>query len=143
MIDLLHERPFLVAILAGLVAQTIKVVSFLILEKRVNYRRFVESDGIPNMHSAAFAALSLYVGYVDGFGSLIFTMSTCMTAMVSVDLWNVKRAAVRHGEVIDMILDRLSRSQGDFERSRKALSYTPVDVLSGTALGLVVAALVA
>jgi acid phosphatase family membrane protein YuiD len=134
------SRPFMVAIVAAIVAQTIKVVSFMILEKRVNYRRFVQTDGSPNMHSAAFAALSMYVGLLEGFGSIEFTLSLCLTAMTSVDIWNVKRRAYSHAELIEMIIERVSKEPDRaIARSRKALSYTPVDVLSGTVLGVVVA----
>lgn len=136
-------RPFLVAILAAFIAQTIKVASFMIVEKRVNYRRFVQTDGSPNMHSAAFSSLTLYVGLLQGFASIEFSLALCVTAMVSVDIWNVKNAASQHAELIDLILERVSEQRGvSFERSRKALSYTPLDVLSGTALGIVVALLV-
>ena len=134
MIEILQSKPFLVAAVAGVVAQPLKVVTFLILEKRVNYRRFVETDGTPNMHSAAFAALAVYVGSVEGFDSIIFALSLCLLAMTSVDIWNVKRAHFRHAELVEMILDRISREPDDFPRSRKALSYTPVDVLAGLVL---------
>jgi hypothetical protein len=133
----------MVAILAAMAAQAIKVASFMIVEKRVNFRRFVETDGSPNMHSAAFASLTLYVGMLEGFQTVEFTLALCLTAMVSVDIWNVKNAASRHAELIDVILARLSEQRGvSFEKSRKALSYTPIDVLSGTALGVMVALLV-
>ena len=133
-------HPYLVAILAAFAAQAVKVASFMILEKRVNYKRFVETDGSPNMHSAAFSSLTLYVGFLQGFRSIEFSLALCVTAMVSVDIWNVKNAASRHAELIDLILERMSAQRGvSFERSRKALSYTPLDVLSGTALGIIVA----
>jgi len=141
MLEAIQSRPFLVAAIAGVVAQTVKVVTFLILEKRLNYSRLVETDGTPNMHSAAFSALTLYVGLNEGFDSVLFTLSLCVTAMTSVDIWNVKRAASRHAEVILLILDRASKNPGDFPRSRKALSYTPVDVMSGVVLGCIVALL--
>ena len=141
MLEIIRSKPFLVAAVAGLAAQTLKVVTFLILEKRVNYRRFVETDGTPNMHSAAFSALAVYVGTVEGFDSIIFALSLCMLAMTSVDIWNVKRAHFRHQELVEMILDRISRRPNDFPRSRKALSFTPVDVLAGTLLGTIVALL--
>lgn len=141
--DFFANRPYMVAVVAAVAAQTIKVVSFMILEKRVNYRRFVQTDGSPNMHSAAFAALSLYVGLLEGFDSMEFTLALCLTAMASVDIWNVKNAASRHAELIELIITRVSKEPVvALAKSRKALSYTPVDVLSGTALGVVIALLV-
>lgn len=141
MLEVIRSKPFLVAVVAGLAAQALKVVTFLILEKRVNYRRFVETDGTPNMHSAAFAALTVYVGFVEGFDSIIFALSLCLLAMTSVDIWNVKRAHFRHAELVDLILDRISQKPDDFPRSRKALSFTPIDVLAGSVLGTVIALL--
>ena len=126
------------AIIAATVAQFVKVISFLLLEKQVNFRRFVETDGSPNMHSAAFGALALYVGLEEGFGSLVFSVALCVGMIASVDIWNVKRATSRQAELIDILIDRLSRGRDGFARGRKALSYTPVDVLSGTLLGCVI-----
>ncbi len=132
-------EPWVAALVAGLAAQALKVFSFLLLEKRLNFRRFVEADGTPNMHSAAFSALTLSVGLRDGSGSLVFALALCLTAMVSVDIWNVKRAASRHAELITRILERVRPGHPPSDRARKALSYSPIDVLTGTALGCVIA----
>lgn len=140
--EIIRESGFLVAILAGLAAQGIKVVSFLIVEKKVNYRRFVETGGSPNMHGAAMAALCTFVGVTDGMDSVVFALCVGLSVMVAVDTWNVKGAHQRHQEITLLILDRLSEKRGGLTKSRKALSYTPVDVFSGAALGIVVALLV-
>ncbi len=134
-----RTEPFVVALVAGLAAQAVKVLSFLLLEKRLNFRRFVETDGTPNMHSAAFSALTLSVGLHDGFDSLVFALALCVTAMVSVDIWNVKRAASRHAELITLIVQRVRPGHPPSERARQALSYSPIDVLTGTAMGCVIA----
>jgi acid phosphatase family membrane protein YuiD len=135
-------KPYLVAIVAGIVAQTVKVLSFLVVEKRVNFRRFVQTDGSPNMHSAAMSALALYIGFIDGFGSIVFTLALCLTIMVMVDTWNVKQAHSRQQEVMLMLIDRWSSKHEAWAKSRKALSYSPVDVLSGAALGVVITLLI-
>jgi acid phosphatase family membrane protein YuiD len=141
MTNLLANNAFIAAIVAGLSAQAIKVLTFLFIEKQVNYRRFVETDGAPNMHAAAFAALTTQVGITEGFTSIVFALALCVTVMASVDTWNVKRAASRQAELLVMLLDRISAARGEsaqIVRSRKALSYTPVDVLAGTILGIAV-----
>ena len=139
--DLVVARPAVAALVAAVMAQTLKVITFALLEKRLNFRRFVETAGTPNMHSAAFVALTLSVGLADGFDSIVFTLALCVTAMASVDTWNVKGAASRHAELTVLMLDRLSATGREFERGRKVLSYTPVDVLAGAALGAVIALL--
>ena len=72
MLESIRSQPFLIAILAGACAQLLKVLSFLIIEKRVNYRRFVQTHGSPNMHSTAFSALTTAIGLHSGFGLKIW-----------------------------------------------------------------------
>jgi acid phosphatase family membrane protein YuiD len=132
--DFFISRPVMLGFLGGLTAQAIKVLSFLLIEKRINFRRFVETDGAPNMHSAAFAALSVGVAQLAGVGSLEFAVTACFTALVTVDMWNVKRAASRQAEVVDLLLSRL-RPQGPVP-ARRPLSYSVIDVMTGTVLGV-------
>jgi len=138
--DFFVSRPLLLGLSAGVTAQAVKVLSFLLLEKRINFRRFVETDGAPNMHSAAFAALTVGVAQLSGVQSLEFAVAACFTALVTVDMWNVKRAASRQAEVVDLLLARL-RPQGPVP-ARRPLSYSVIDVLTGTVLGVVLGLLV-
>lgn len=138
MADFFVTKPYLVAILAGMTAQVVKVLAFILVEKRVNYRRFVQTDGSPNMHSATMSALALTVGFLDGFDSVVFTLALCLAIMVIVDTWNVKQAYSKQQEVLLLLIDRWSTKHTAWAKSRKALSYTPVDVLSGTALGAII-----
>lgn len=128
------SRPILLGFAAGLSAQAIKVLSFLLIEKRINFRRFVETDGAPNMHSAAFAALTVGVAQISGTRSIEFAVTGCFAALVTVDMWNVKRAASLQAEVVDLLLSRV-RPQGPVPL-RRPLSYSVIDVLTGTVLGI-------
>ena len=143
MVMILQNKPFLIAILAGTIAQLIKVLSFLLVEKKVNYKRFVQSDGSPNMHTAAMSALGMAVGFRDGFGSLLFVLVLCMTILICVDTLNVKNAASRQAEVIQVIVERLRKKKsGRLSEKWKGLSFKPVDVFSGVILGVVFALIV-
>jgi acid phosphatase family membrane protein YuiD len=138
--DFIIAKPLLLGITAGISAQAIKVMSFLLLEKRINFRRFAETDGAPNMHSAAFAALSVGVALQSGTGSLEFAVTACFSALVTVDMWNVKRAASLQAEVVDLLLARV-RPQGPVP-TRRPLSYSVIDVLTGTVLGIAIGLMV-
>ncbi|MEJ2721102.1 MAG: divergent PAP2 family protein [bacterium] len=139
MLDIIREKPFLVAILAGVCAQLIKVLSFLLIEKRVEYRRFVQTDGMPNMHSTAFSALAIAVGREAGFGSIEFSFAVCMTAVILVDTLNVKNATSRQAEVIWLLMNRVRKERPWARANNTGLSYTPLDVFSGVVLGVVFA----
>ncbi len=130
-------RPLVVGVIAGLAAQAFKLVTFLVLEKRINFRRLVETDGAPNMHSAAFAGLTTAIAQQDGLGSLEFALAASLTALVTVDIWNVKHAASRQADVVDAIVRRLRPELAGVER--RSLSYTVFDVLAGTGVGIALA----
>lgn len=139
MLEAIGDKPFLVAIIAGAGAQLVKVAAFLIAERRVNYRRFVQTDGAPNLHSTAFAALATAVGKSVGFDSLAFGLAGCLTAIILVDTMNVKNATSRQKEAMLLILDRVRRRVPRPEDRTPQLSYTPWDVFSGVVLGVGVA----
>jgi acid phosphatase family membrane protein YuiD len=139
MFDVFDDKPFLVAIVAGAGAQLLKVITFLVAERRINYRRLVQAHGAPNMHSAAFAALAVAVGKLDGFGSLTFALAVCLTAVTTVDTMNVKNAASRQAEAVLLIMDRVRQRAPRPDDRTPRLSYSPADVLSGVVLGVIVA----
>ncbi len=137
-LDATLARPLVVGIVAGLAAQTFKLFSFLVLEKRINFRRLVETDGAPNMHSAAFAGLTTAIAQRNGLESLEFALAAGLTALVTVDIWNVKHAASRQADVVNSIVRRVKPDLlGGADR--RSLSYTVFDVLAGTGVGVALA----
>lgn len=141
MLDVIRDKPFLVAIIAGGSAQLLKAIAFIIAERRVDYRRLVQTDGAPNLHSAAFAALTMAVGRMAGFDSLVFGFAGCLTAIILVDTMNVKNATSRQKEAVLLIVDRLLNRQPQPDDRIPRLSYSPMDVIAGVVLGVLVALL--
>jgi acid phosphatase family membrane protein YuiD len=141
--EFFYNKPFLVAIGAGAIAQIIKVLSFIFIEKKVNYKRFVQADGSPNMHMATMAALAIAVGIKDGFDSAAFVLALSINIIVCVDTLNVKNAASKQGEMIQLLVERLRRKKADQLKKRdKSLSYRPIDIFSGAVLGIAFAFIV-
>ena len=137
MLEIIRNKPFLVAILSGAGAQLLKVLSFLIIEKKVKYRRFVQPDGSPNLHSAAFSALTLSLGIREGFSSLAFAFALCLTSIIVVDTMNVKNATSRQTEAVWVVMNRLRGKRGVPHHPAQRHSYTPMDVISGLIFGSV------
>jgi uncharacterized protein len=139
MLDVVRDMPFITAILAGALGQIVKVVSFLVVEKRVNYRRFVQTDGAPNLHTTTFSALTVAVGSTAGFDSIVFALAVCITAIILVDTMNVRNAASRQAEAVGLLLEGLRRKGPKVASKRQGYSYTPIDVFSGVLLGVLFA----
>ena len=94
------------------------------------------------MHSAAFSALAVAVGVRAGFDSLAFAFAVCLTAVIVVDTMNVKNATSRQAEAILLVMDRVQKKKPPAQERNSRLSYTPMDVFTGMAVGVIVSLLV-
>jgi acid phosphatase family membrane protein YuiD len=136
MIDVIRDKPFLIAILAGIIAQALKVAAFIIIEKRVNYKRFVQPDGSPNLHAATMTALTLAVGVKDGFLSPVFSISLCLSILIFTNIMHLKHAASKQAEVVFVIMERLRKVPKVAYNGNAGLLYRPIDVFTGIVVGV-------
>jgi hypothetical protein len=121
-------------------AQTIKVVIGVVSEKRFNFRWFVGSGGMPSSHAATVAALAASVGFKFGFGSPFFAMAFFFAFIIMFDAQGVRRQSGRQAEALNKIIEDIYLNKGvKQERLIELLGHTPVQVLIGAALGVVVA----
>jgi acid phosphatase family membrane protein YuiD len=79
------SSPILHALLCGFLVQISKVLTFLLQERKINVRRFVETGGMPSSHAASVMALSTCVGLREGFGSVLFGVVLYFSLIVMYD----------------------------------------------------------
>lgn len=138
---LLSNRPLMSALVAWALAQLIKVALFFVLERQVNWRRLVDTGGLPSSHSAFVTALAASVGFVEGVGSTAFAMSSVFASVVMYDAVSLRREAGKHADILNelLLLSTIKGAVREREALKELLGHTPVEVLAGFALGLVVA----
>ena len=56
-------------------AQVIKFILFTVKSRRVNFKIFSTTGGMPSSHSAGVMGLSTMVGILQGYDSILFAMS--------------------------------------------------------------------
>lgn len=124
-------------------AQLLKVIITLIIQKRLDFSRFFGSGGMPSSHSSFFCAVSTAVGFQEGFESAVFALSVCFTFIIMYDAAGVRRAAGHHAQVLNKILDdMLHKGEGLSEaRLKELIGHTPVQVLAGALLGIIIGVL--
>ncbi len=123
-------------------AQFYKVVSSLITDKKFNVKRMVETGGMPSSHSATVAALATAVGITYGVSSTLFAVVTIFAIIVMHDAAGIRRAAGKQAGVLNKLsetLNALFENKIQRENLRELLGHTPVEVLVGAILGVVVA----
>lgn len=138
MIDqILNNKIILAAFLAWLVAQVLKVILVLVKDRKVDFSRMIGSGGMPSSHSALVMAMTSSVGKYVGFDTAEFAIAACISIIVMYDAANVRRAAGKQAELLNIIVDDLYRGKHiDGEKLKELLGHTPVEVAAGAVLGI-------
>jgi len=135
-----RNQMFLSVLIAWLLAQTLKVAIGVIREKKFNFRWFVGTGGMPSSHAATVAALAASVGFTFGFSSPFFAMVFFFAFIIMFDAQGVRRQSGQQAEVLNKIIEDIYLQKGvKQERLMELLGHTPVQVLIGAALGVLVA----
>jgi hypothetical protein len=128
-------------VLATAIAQVLKILQEMILQKKINLKRIVETGGMPSSHSAAVASLATSMGLVYGWASTQFTISAVLAAIVIHDATGIRRAAGEHAEILNDLVEEFSYLLREgFERQHlnTLLGHTYPQALAGVIIGIAV-----
>ena len=138
--ELAQNKIFLTTLSAWLIAQSIKVFIGVIIQKRLDFRLFVGTGGMPSSHVAGASCLATAVGCAYGFDSVYFALAASFTIVVMFDAQGVRRATGRQARILNKITDDIYW-QGKIPegRLRELIGHTPLEVIAGLLLGVLVA----
>lgn len=145
LVDIVSNRAIQAAALAWAAAQALKVILTLAVSKKFDRSRVLGSGGMPSSHSAMACALVTTIGFREGFESPLFALAFCFAGVVMYDAAGVRRSAGRNAAVINHMLDGLAGNGllFDEERLKELVGHTPIQVLGGALLGVLIGTLVA
>jgi uncharacterized protein len=131
---------FLLApIVAWAIAQAAKVILTSMRQRRLNLRVLAETGGMPSSHAAIVMGLATAVGKYAGVSSASFAIALIFSFVVMYDAAGLRRAAGRQAAILNRLVEDLVHMRGMQEqRLRELLGHTPVEVLVGAMLGIVV-----
>jgi acid phosphatase family membrane protein YuiD len=139
--NLLSNYVLTCAVLAWALAQVLKTILYVIVNKKFNAERLVGMGGMPSCHSAMVCALTIATARAEGVNSTIFAIAVMFATVVMYDAMGVRRAAGEQAKV----LNRLVR-EDDEENLEKPLKeflgHKPIEVLAGALLGILTAIVV-
>ena len=121
----------------GFVIQGYKGIADFLRTKHWNLRRFVETGGMPSSHAASVSTLSTMVALREGFTSTLFCVTLFFSLIVMYDAAGLRRAAGRHAEVLNRLIDEHFRNPEEgAQKLMELLGHTPFEVLVGALLGV-------
>jgi hypothetical protein len=138
--EFIQNRIFLTTLASWIIAQTLKVIFGFIRQKKVDFRWFVGTGGMPSSHTAGATCLATAIGIKYGFNSVDFALAASFALVVMFDAQGVRRATGRQARILNKIMDDIYW-QGKIEegRLREFIGHTPLEVIGGFILGIIVA----
>lgn len=138
--NILDNHILLIALIACVLAQILKLVVELIRNGKVTFRTLVETGGMPSAHSALVTALATGIGQTAGWESGDFAIAFAFAIIVMYDAAGVRQAAGKQARILNQIVDELFQEHSKFneDRLKELLGHTPVQVIAGSALGIAV-----
>lgn len=141
--QIFKNRVLITAVLAWFIAQALKVTLGIIKEKRFDFRWFIGPGGMPSSHAAGATALAFSVGLNYGFNSAVFALAATFAVVVMFDAQGVRRATGKQAQILNKVMEDIYwRGKTKEDRLRELIGHTPIEVIIGMILGIIVAFLI-
>jgi uncharacterized protein len=138
--DIIKNKILMTTLSAWLIAQTIKVAMGVIREKKFDFRWFIGTGGMPSSHVTGASCLATAIGMEYGFSSVHFALAAAFALVVMFDAQGVRRASGHQARILNKITEDIYwRGRIDEEKLRELIGHTPVEVIAGFFLGVVIA----
>ena len=128
-------------VLAAFFAQVIKFFIFTIKSRKVNFKIFTTTGGMPSSHSAGVMAVSTSVGIIEGFSSVMFAIAIGYSLITMYDAAGVRRAAGKTAACLNRMMEDFYNHdvQAIGGKLKELLGHTPFEVIMGALFGIVFA----
>ena len=123
------------------ITQLIKVINHLIVYKKINFMRFVETGGMPSSHSSSSSTLATLVAMRSGISSVSFAIILFFALFIMYEAAGVRRAAGDQAKILNDIVDNLVYTHKPItdKKLKELIGHTPTEVIMGCILGIIIA----
>jgi uncharacterized protein len=140
LLALFQNKVLIAGLVAWGLAQIIKIPLDYLRTRRWNWALLLTTGGMPSSHSSLMTGTVLAIGLYHGFDNPLFALGVVITMIVTYDAAGVRRQAGIHAQRINVLVEELMHGHMFNESDlREVLGHTPLEVLGGILLGLVVA----
>jgi hypothetical protein len=137
-----RNKIFITTLSAWLVAQAIKVIIGIIYQRRFDFRWFIGTGGMPSSHASGASCLATAMGLEYGFNSPYFALAAAFAIVVMFDAQGVRRATGKQARILNKITEDIYwRGKVPEGRLRELIGHTPVEVIGGFIIGVIIAVL--
>lgn len=135
-----------VALLSWLAAQVLKTLINYILSGQFEAERLWGAGGMPSAHSALVCSMFLATAKSQGVNSPAFAFAFVLAAIVMYDAMGVRLETGKQAKVLNQMMDGFFDNEGplpgQIKKLKEKVGHTPLEVLSGALLGILIAVLI-
>ena len=140
--ELAGNQTLISGVVGWVVAQVLKTLIDIGLNRSFNPERLVGSGGMPSSHSATVCALTTSAALCYGVGSFEFSVCFIMAMVVMYDAIGVRQETGKQAKVLNRLLfDDFLKLDGVVlqEKLKEYVGHTPLQVAAGAILGIAIA----
>lgn len=129
--------PYILAIVIGwTVSQLIKTIIAAFNHKSLSLRKIMfVSGGMPSSHSATIMAVWTVILFSEGWESGLFGLASAVALVFLYDAVKVRRSSGEQGVALSALIQE---QKSEVPLPRVAMGHTPLEVLVGSLLGVVI-----
>ena len=133
-----------VSLLSWFVAQVLKTIINFVLLGRFQLERMWGDGGMPSAHSATVTAMVIATARSEGIHSAIFAVAAVVAIITMHDAMGVRRETGEQAKVLNKMLEQwieVTEKNNPFlqnMRLKEMVGHTPLQVMAGFALGILV-----
>ncbi|MCM3359596.1 MULTISPECIES: divergent PAP2 family protein [unclassified Psychrobacillus] len=147
---ILQNTPLLAALFSIFFAQFVKIPIHFLVTKKIDWKLFTSTGGMPSSHSAAVTSLCTAIAFETGLDSTLFAVATVFAVIVMFDATGVRFQAGQQAIIINqMRVDFQTfvnqtkdwghkKSEEKLEELKTLLGHKPIEVFMGALTGILI-----
>ena len=149
-VAILQNTPLLAALFSIFFAQFVKIPIHFLVTKKIDWKLFTSTGGMPSSHSAAVTSLCTAIAFETGLDSTLFAVATVFAVIVMFDATGVRFQAGQQAIIINQMRVDFqtfvnqtkdwghNKSEEKLEELKTLLGHKPIEVFMGALTGILI-----
>jgi acid phosphatase family membrane protein YuiD len=147
---ILQNTPLLVALFSIFFAQFVKIPIHFLMTRKIDWKLFTSTGGMPSSHSAAVTSLCTAIAFETGLDSPLFAVATVFAVIVMFDATGVRFQAGQQAIMINQMRTDFQnfltqtkdwahlKNEEKLEELKTLLGHKPLEVFMGALTGIII-----
>ena len=151
---ILQNTPLWAALFSIFFAQFVKIPIHYLVTKKIDWKLFTSTGGMPSSHSAAVTSLCTAIAFETGLDSPLFAVATIFAVIVMFDATGVRFQAGQQAIIINQLridfqlfIDQTKgwahkKNEEKMKELKTLLGHKPMEVFMGALTGILISIII-